>query len=488
MKKTVSIILSMLAVFLFGSTSANAQEKTYWEEYFEENYSNGLSQYGGFVSLWEDINMSFSLVNVDGMGDMSDPLLFYPEYYTNNIIFNDVENVTIKSSDETIMTGEVKSYDFSKEKESFNNYVKWYNELTLDEFKQYLIDYGYEDWAESFKEKPIWWMYNGWESEPTWWAMYGFESEPTNAVEVITHAKDLGNATLTVSAKDKEDIKINSAMEIVDGIEPEGVVQILNNLDRYKDIMPGTKADNWIWVFAGKAQEYDFSVPSSSEDLSNLINTLKGKDITVLFYNYSGIGDTSYVLNGKDITNTVSEGFTYDSNISMETSINKDKIDSLVELKDAIYIDFTYHGILPAPYKLNVNVENYIVDSFFEQLGCEQYDWASESYNTCWNNAWDKSYEYFDNTTFDLLYYNPETEKMEVVKQDLKAKNGVITLEFDHFSSYVLVASSNYTITNKASNNAQTSSMNIALYGGIALISLVGIAYLLIKKNKKKIA
>lgn len=478
----------MIAFFMFGSTNVNAESNSYWKEYFEKNYGNGLSQYGGFVSSWEDINMSFSLVNVGGMGDMPDPLLFYPEYYTNNIIFNDVENVTVKSSDETIMTGGVKSYDFSKEKESFNNYVKWYNELTLDEFKQYLIDYGHEDWAESFKEKPIWWMYNGWESEPTWWAMYGFESEPTNAVEVVTHAKDLGNATLTVSAKDKEDIKINWAMEIVDGIEPEGVVQILNNLDRYKDIMPGTKADNWIWVFAGEAQEYDFSVPGSSEDLSNLINTLKGKDITVLFYNYSGIGDTSYVLNGKDITNTVSEGFTYDSNISMDTSINKDKIDSLVELKDAIYIDFTYHGILPAPYKLKVNVENYIVDSFFEQLGCEQYDWASESYNTCWNNAWDKSYEYFENTTFDLLYYNSETEKMEVVKQGLKAENGVITLEFDHFSSYVLVASSNYTITNKASNNAQTSSMNIALYGGIALVSLVGIAYLLIKKNKKKIA
>lgn len=491
MKKIVSIILMMTAFFMFGSTNVNAESNSYWKEYFEKNYGNGLSQYGGFVSSWEDINMSFSLVNVGGMGDMPDPLLFYPEYYTNNIIFNDVENVTVKSSDETIMTGETKAYDFSKEKESFNNYVKWYNELTLDEFKQQLIDYGHDDWAENLTEKPIWWMYNGYESEPAWWTMYGFMSEPTNAVEVVTRAKDLGNATLTVSAKDKKDIKINWTMEIVDNIEPEGVVQILNNLDRYKDIMPGTKANNWIWTFAGAEQDYDFSVNGSSEDLSNLINTLKGKDITVLFYDYSEVGETSYILNGKDITNTVSEGFTYDSKISMETSINKDKIDSLADLKDAIYIDFTYHGTLPTIYKLNVNIEEYIVDSFVEQLGCEQYSWDTdpENYTKCWSDVWDKAHEYFENTTFDLLYYNPETEKMEVVKQGLKAdEKGVVVLEFDHFSSYVLVASGSYTITNKAPNNLQTSSMNVYLYIGVALVSLAGIGYLLIKKSKKKIA
>lgn len=158
MKKIVSIILMMTAFFMFGSTNVNAESSSYWKEYFEKNYSEGLSQYGGFVSTWQDIDMNFSLVNVGGMGDMPDPLIFIPEYYTHNIIFNDVENVTVKSSDETIMTGEVKTYDFSKEKEAFNNYVKWYNELTLDEFKQYLIDYGHEEWTKNLTEKPIWWI------------------------------------------------------------------------------------------------------------------------------------------------------------------------------------------------------------------------------------------------------------------------------------------------------------------------------------------
>ena len=79
---------------------------------------------------------------------------------------------------------------------------------------------------------------------------------------------------------------------------------------------------------------------------------------------------------------------------------------------------------------------------------------------------------------------------MEVVTKGLKAKDGFVVLEFDHFSSYVLVANGNYTITNKpkAPNNAQTSSMNVYLYIGVALVSLVGISYLLIKKSKKKIA
>lgn len=487
MKKTVSIMLSLLAVFLFGSTNVNAEEKPYWEKYFEENYSEGLGAgvscgANGGLRNWEngDIDRLFALV-YGGCGGSSEQLLFYSEYYTNNIIFNDVENVTVKSSDETIMTGEVKAYDFSKEKEAFNNYVKWYNELTFDEFQQYLIQDGHEDWAESFIEKPIWWMYNGYESEPTWWTMYGFASEPTKAVEVITHAKDLGNATLTVSAKDKEDIHINWTMDI-EYVEPDGIIQILNNLDRYKNIISERTYYD---------EKYTFMV-ASDNNLSELINTLKGKDITLLFENYSSIGETTYTLNGKDITNTVSEGFTYDSNVSMETSINKDKIDSLVELKDAIYIDFTYHGVLPTTYKLNINVEDYIVGSFVEKLGCRQYSWDTdpENYTKCWSDVWDKAYEYFENTTFDLLYYNPETEEMEVVTKGLKAKEGFIELEFDHFSSYVLVANGNYTITNKpkTSNNAQTSSMNVYLYIGVALVSLVGIGYLLIKKSKKKIA
>lgn len=489
MKKIVSIMLGLLAVFLFGSTNVNALEKPYWEKYFEENYSEGLGAgvscaVNGGLRKWEngDIDRSFNLV-YGGCGSYEDPFIYIPSYYTNNVIFNDVENVTVKSSDETIMTGEVKKYDFSKEKEAFNNFVNWYNKLTFEEFKKELIDYYGEEKANLYTIKPTWYEYNGFESEPTWWSMYGFESEPTNAVQVITYAKDLGNATLTVSAKDKEDIHINWTMDI-EYVEPDGIVQILNNLDRYKDIIEERE-----YYISDMPEKYSFMV-ASDNNLSELINTLKDKDITVLFYNYSGVGETTYILNGKDITNTVSEGFTYDSEISMETSINKDKIDSLVDLKNAIYIDFAYHGNLPTTYKLNVNVEDHIVESFVKQLGCEQYDYDAdpENYTKCWSDVWDKAHEYFENTTFDLLYYNPETNKMEVVKQGLKAKDGFVVLEFDHFSSYVLAASGSYTITNKAPNNLQTSSMNVYLYIGIALVSLIGIGYLLIKKSKKKIA
>ncbi|MCI9433908.1 MAG: hypothetical protein HFI86_01350 [Bacilli bacterium] len=491
MKKVVSIMAVIATFFMFGNKNVNALEKTYWEKFFEERYSDGIGYGEGGCSSstnglhnWGDVNRTFHL-EYGGCGDATVYLEFQPVYYTDNVIFNDVENVTVKSSDETIITGEVKAYDFSKEKEAFNNYIKWYNELTFDEFKGHLINAGHEDWAASFKEKPIWWLYNGYESEPTWWTMYGFMSEPTKAVEVITYAKDLGNATLTVSAKDKEDIHINWTMDI-EYIEPDGIVQILNNLERYKDIIKERE-----YYVSDKKENYTFMV-ASDNNLSSLINTLKGKDIKLLFNNYSEIGETNYILNGQDITNTVSEGFTYESKISMETSINKDKINSLTELKDAIYIDFTYHGILPTTYKLNVNVEEYIVGSFVEQLGCEQYSWDTdpENYTKCWSDVWNKAHEYFENTTFDLLYYNPETEKMEVVTKGLKAKDGFVVLEFDHFSSYVLVANGNYTITNKpkAPNNAQTSSMNVYLYIGVALVSLVGISYLLIKKSKKKIA
>ncbi len=490
----------MTALFMFGSTNVNAESKPYWEKYFEENWSEGLGAgmgCGGSTSglrEWKDIDRTFFLI-FGGCGDAPDPFTYYPIYYTDNVIFNDVEEVTVKSSDESIMTGEVKPYDFSKEKKALNDFIEYYDKLTFEEFKQELIDYGYEEQAKLYTKKPTWYEYNGWESEPTWWAFYGFRSEPTKAVEVITHAKDLGNATLTVSAKDKEDIHINWKMEI-EYAEPDGIIQVLNNLERYKDIIYGG-------TDSLAEKEYAFRVDyDENDDLSELINTLKGKDVKLLFSNYSSVGETSYILDGNEIKNTVDKGFTYSNEISMETSINKDAIDSLVELKDAIYIDFAYHGTLPTTYKLNVDINQYIYNLFYDQLNCPNYDWEkteeeNAEYFRCSNGASEKANEYLKTTKFDLLYYNPETEKMEVVKQGLLAnEEGIVALEFDHFSSYVLVDSAKYNITNNpikkpnndAPNNAQTSSMNIILYASILLISLIGIGYLLIKKSKKKIA
>ena len=70
---------------------------------------------------------------------------------------------------------------------------------------------------------------------------------------------------------------------------------------------------------------------------------------------------------------------------------------------------------------------------------------------------------------------------MEVVAENLKATDGNVKLTFTHFSTYVLVPSDGY---HKKNNNAQTGTLNVVLYSGLAVVSLLGIGYLI--KNKKK--
>lgn len=542
MRKGNKILLSVLALFgmVFMMNQVHAEEKPYWQTYFENLNGGDLPAVTlctgtqGGVHEWTDLNLRYLLV-YGGCGSVPDPYKFSASYYTASPVFVNVENVTVKSSDESIMTGEARAYDFSKEKAAFNQYIEYYNKATLEEIKQY----SYDENIEELTEKSTWWKYNGYDHEITWWEAYGFDAEPTNAVEVVTHAKDVGNATLTVSAKDKEDIQINWTMSIVEDIDIDGITQLIKNLDRYKDNMPGGTTSEYDPITNKYVEHsYTFSTDmNEDDDLSELINALKGKDITVYFKGYSSIGKTSYYLNGKDITSTVSEGFTYDNTISAEKSVVQDKLDGILDTKDAvsIYIDFTYHGNLPAPYTLSVDMWDYIYYPFYQQYyeesQCAQYEYKENAtpdeyekwqnseegkkWSACDSDAREKAHQsttsYFQNAEFTLLYYNPETDEMEVVTENLVVnENGKLELTFDHFSSYVLVDSEHYSIqkrpvvtkpevnenqnnaqattkpeVDKAPNNAQTSSINIILYSILALISLLGITYLTLSKKKE---
>ncbi len=71
-------------------------------------------------------------------------------------------------------------------------------------------------------------------------------------------------------------------------------------------------------------------------------------------------------------------------------------------------------------------------------------------------------------------------------------KNGKVTVKVNEFSPFMIVLSKNdgvvqnmNNVPNNAPNNAQTSSMNIILYIGISLSSLVMIIYIIVKRKKK---
>ena len=67
-------------------------------------------------------------------------------------------------------------------------------------------------------------------------------------------------------------------------------------------------------------------------------------------------------------------------------------------------------------------------------------------------------------------------------------KNGKVTVKVNEFSPFMVVLSNNDNVVqnmNNAPNNAQTSSMNLILYIGISLSSLVTIIYIIVKRKKK---
>ena len=69
--------------------------------------------------------------------------------------------------------------------------------------------------------------------------------------------------------------------------------------------------------------------------------------------------------------------------------------------------------------------------------------------------------------------------------------DGKAEITVSEFSPFMIALSDNSTSienVNKAPNNAQTSSIDIVLYSIVAFGSLVGIIYILVNKNKKKIA
>lgn len=479
MKKKIGIILVMAAMLLTGSmTTAKAQDSSssYWGKYL------GTINFGQYSELsfagiqkWEDANHTFYVGG--GYGSGYGTLYFSPRY-TDNLIFSDVTNVTAKSSNNEVLTVEVKPYDFSYEKKHLQEFIDKYNKLSFEEFKEIAKNEDGED-VSKYQTKPQWWEYAGKNSEPTWWEAYGLSKEPQNAVILDIKAKNLPqDVYITLSADGKQDIKINWSTNILKfgndmyGNKSEGLVYILNNFDKYKST-----------IYHDGKYSVDYVI-EDSEDLSGIINALKGKDVTVKFKKYDGLFG-EYSLNGKDIKTTVGKGFTYDYKVSMNTSINKDKISSLVDLNNALFIDFTYHGVLPAKYTLKLSAKDYVQNEFVKQLKCSER--GDAEIGSCYNEASKKADEYLKANKFTLLYYNPDTNKMEVVKENLTPNaDGKFELEFDHFSSYVLVGSDNYKITNNASNNAQTSSISLILYSILTIGSLAGIVYLVVSRKKKE--
>lgn len=145
----------------------------------------------------------------------------------------------------------------------------------------------------------------------------------------------------------------------------------------------------------------------------------------------------TWTFDGSKIKDT---NLNVDLTLNVGKSANQEKIETLVPTnKKSLVLEFTYHGILPEGTSVKVNV----LDKF--QNGKK----------------------------VALYYYNDG--KLEKVAKNLEVKDGFVEFALEHCSDYVLV---------EENNNAQTGTLNIVLYSGLAITSLLGIGYLLISKKK----
>lgn len=143
---------------------------------------------------------------------------------------------------------------------------------------------------------------------------------------------------------------------------------------------------------------------------------------------------------------------TNDLDVNLELVVNaKDEvgISKLIpkNQEKPIILDFKHSGVLPVGTKVKVNVSD----------------------------------TYKDGDKVTLYYYNETTKKLEEKVTNIEVKDGFVEFSLEHCSTYTLAR------TNTSPNNANTSSINVYLYSGISIVSLIGIVTL-IKENKKKIA
>lgn len=182
----------------------------------------------------------------------------------------------------------------------------------------------------------------------------------------------------------------------------------------------------------------------TSEMLSQIIKdknkvTYETKDNDKLMY--------SWTFDGAKMT---SSDYNIDLKVNVGSSANEAAIKAAIpNTKDTpLYLQFNHHGNLPENTTVKVNV-----------LGT-----------------------YKDGEVLTLYYYNEETKKLEEVSSGISVKDGFVEFNLAHCSDYVLVKD------NKAPNNAQTSSLDIILYGTVAGISFIGIVGILIANKKKRVA
>ena len=135
-----------------------------------------------------------------------------------------------------------------------------------------------------------------------------------------------------------------------------------------------------------------------------------------------------------------------DVGISFDTD-EKDKISSLTNYADNLYLNFAYSGDLPTGTYISINVSD----------------------------------KYKDGSIVNLYYYDKDNENITLVYDNLEVKNGYLKFTIEHCSEYIL------SMSNYVENNNLSIYQIISYILGVIVLALTGkIVYDFIRQRKVK--
>lgn len=218
----------------------------------------------------------------------------------------------------------------------------------------------------------------------------------------------------------------NKVIECKDGISNQDIQSALNDKEVKQVTVNLTQSD------------------TISYELLNSIQ-LSQKEITFNVLDNNNKVKYSWSFNGKDIN--LDNDMTLNLNIEFKSD-KQDEISKLTNQQDIFYLQFAYHGKLPAPATMNVDVSS----------------------------------QYKDGDSIYLYYFNEEKNSIEKTGSLIKVKNGYAQFTIDHCSTYFFSKDENVNSkqeTEKSKETVKTSdSTNVFMILSITLIGLAGIVIL----------
>lgn len=280
-----------------------------------------------------------------------------------------------------------------------------------------------------------------------------YPAEKEGPFYLCMELKEGFNTIFVSTKKGLETIKIEQPQE------PNKItMEISGNKIEEEKIITALKDDN--------VEDVVMNITQSDTISKELIEEIRKSNKTVTFNIVDENGKTiySWTINGESIK----DKFDKDLNTNIDFRSDKaDEIKNITGQDNMFYLQFAYHGKLPAPTKIKVDVSD----------------------------------KYKDGDYIYLYYYNEEKETIELATDKIKVVNGYAEFTLDHCSTYFLTNKeikddidvsidtdnqSNNSVNEKTTDQVKTSdNSQIGIYAFGCIISIFVIAGCIAVKKRK---